>query len=256
VISVGGYDSTAEESYFWNGAAAIAHGYHAVTFDGPGQGGPLLERGLPFRPDWEKVISAVVDALAARSDVGEIVVIGESFGGYLAPRAAADDRRIAACVLDPAQVGLFRAVLARLPIPASWKADLPHGPRWLVAALRFILARIARKPAAGWALRRGMLTHGVATPWDYVVESARYEQQDRIGRIRCPTLVCDAAEDEISAFAKEFYEMLTCPKGYLRFTADEGAADHCVMGNRPLFHERVFDWLDERLAATALASAA
>ncbi len=53
VISVGGYDSTAEESYFWNAAAATARGYHCVMFDGPGQGSLLIERGEPFRPDWE-----------------------------------------------------------------------------------------------------------------------------------------------------------------------------------------------------------
>lgn len=127
VISIGGYDSTAEESYFWNGAAAVARGYHAVTFDGPGQGSMLLEQGVPFRPDFEAAISAVIDAVAKRPDVDadRIVIIGESFGGYLGPRAAARDRRIAACVLDPAQMGLFRAVLARLPFPASWKADSP-----------------------------------------------------------------------------------------------------------------------------------
>src|ERR1700733_7140245 len=44
IISVGGYDSTAEESFFWNGAAALARGYHALIFAGPGQGGLPLER--------------------------------------------------------------------------------------------------------------------------------------------------------------------------------------------------------------------
>lgn len=59
IISVGGYDSTAEESFFWNAAAALARGYHALIFDGPGQGQMLIERGIHFRPDWEKVITAV-----------------------------------------------------------------------------------------------------------------------------------------------------------------------------------------------------
>ena len=35
IISIGGYDSTAKESYFFNGAAALARGYHALIFDGP-----------------------------------------------------------------------------------------------------------------------------------------------------------------------------------------------------------------------------
>lgn len=257
VISVGGYDSTAEESFFWNGAAALARGYHALIFDGPGQGEMLIERGIPFRPDWEKVLSAVIDLSIGRPDVdaSKIVLIGESWGGYLAPRAAACDSRVAACVLDPAQIGLYRAMLARLPLPASLKEQLPHGPRWLVTLLRWILARRARRPTAGWALRRGLLTHGVPTPWDYFIDAVRYEQEDLIGNIRCPTLVCDAENDDISAFSQTFFDALRCEKDYLRFTTEEGAGEHCVSGNRALFHERVFDWLDAHVGATALSPA-
>jgi alpha-beta hydrolase superfamily lysophospholipase len=250
VISVGGYDSTAEESFFWNGAAALARGYHALIFDGPGQGQLLIEQSTHFRPDWEKVISAVIELAVSRNDVdaSKIVLIGESWGGYLAPRAAAYDGRIALCVLDPAQIGLFRVMLARLPLPVGLKSQLPHGPRWLVMLLRALMARMARQPTAGWALRRGMLTHGRATAWDYFVDAARYEQTDIIGNISCPTLVCDAEHDDISAFSKTFFDLLRCEKDYLRFTADEGAGEHCISGNRALFHERVFDWLDAHIA--------
>jgi len=253
VISIGGYDSTAEESYFWNGAAAVSRGYHCVLFDGPGQGAMLLERGLPFRPDWEKAVFAVIDAVAQRPDVdtSRIVLVGESFGGYLAPRAAATDSRVAACVLDPAQLGLYQAILARLPLPASTKAQLPDGPRWAVGLLRALFGRVAKKPLPGWSLRRGMLTHGMASPWDYFVESKRYELGGLVEEIRCPTLVCDARNDAISAYAKAFYERLRCEKGYQEFRADEGAAEHCVSGNRPLFHERIFNWLDACLEKRA-----
>jgi alpha-beta hydrolase superfamily lysophospholipase len=257
VISVGGYDSTAEESYLWNGGAAVARGYHAVIFDGPGQGALLLERGQPFRPDWHLVVGAVLDAFAGRGDVdaGRIAVIGESWGGYLAAGAAARDRRIAACVLDPPQLGLFQAMLARLPVPASLKARLPDGPGWLVALLRRIMDRRAAKLTAGWALRRGMLTHGVASPWDYVLDARRYEQTAVVGDISCPTLVCDAAADEISRQARRFFDLLRCEKTYLRFTVEEGAGAHCAIGNRALYHQRVFDWLDRWLRAEARAAA-
>jgi pimeloyl-ACP methyl ester carboxylesterase len=250
IISVGGYDSTAEESFFWNGAAALARGYHALIFDGPGQGELLVERSIPFRPDWEKVISAVIDLAVSRDDVdvSKIVLIGESWGGYLAPRGAANDRRVALCVLDPAQIGLFRVMLSRLPLPVGLKRQLPDGPRWLVMLLQALMARMARRPTAGWALRRGMLTHGMATAWDYFVDAARYEQADIIGNISCPTLVCDAENDDISAFSKTFFDLLRCEKHYLRFTVDEGSGEHCVGGNRALFHERVFDWLDLHVA--------
>jgi hypothetical protein len=111
-----------------------------------------------------------------------------------------------------------------------------------------LMARRARQPTAGWALRRGMLTHGTATAWDYFIDATRYEQADLIGNISCPTLVCDAENDDISAFSKAFFDLLRCEKEYLRFTAGEGAGEHCVSGNRALFHERVFDWLGGHVA--------
>jgi pimeloyl-ACP methyl ester carboxylesterase len=180
--------------------------------------------------------------------VSKIVLIGESWGGYLAPRGAAYDRRVALCVLDPAQIGLFRVMLSRLPLPVGLKRQLPYGPRWLVILLRALMARTARQPTAGWALRRGMLTHGTATAWDYFVDAARYEQADLVGNISCPTLVCDAENDDISAFSKTFFDLLRCEKDYLRFIAEEGAGEHCISGNRALFHERVFDWVDMHVA--------
>ena len=44
VILTGGYDGTAEELYFANGAAALARGYNVLAFDGPGQGAALIQR--------------------------------------------------------------------------------------------------------------------------------------------------------------------------------------------------------------------
>lgn len=50
VILVNGYDGTAEELYFANGAAALERGYNVLAFDGPGQGEMIIDRGVPFPP--------------------------------------------------------------------------------------------------------------------------------------------------------------------------------------------------------------
>jgi hypothetical protein len=42
----------------WQQAGA---GYHALLFDGPGQGAMLYESNIPLRADWETVVGAVVD---------------------------------------------------------------------------------------------------------------------------------------------------------------------------------------------------
>ena len=109
LIVNGGYDSSAEECWFYGGAAGVARGFNVICFDGPGQGSALLQRGLTMRPDWDAVIGRVIDVAAARDDVDatRIALMGISFGGHLALRAASAESRLAACVLDPGQYSLF-----------------------------------------------------------------------------------------------------------------------------------------------------
>jgi hypothetical protein len=47
-----------------------------------------------------------------------------------------------------------------------------------------------------------------------------------------------------------FFGALHCPKTLIRFTAAEGAGEHCEMMNRSLLNDRVLDWLVS-VAATA-----
>jgi pimeloyl-ACP methyl ester carboxylesterase len=115
----------------YGAAEAVALGYNALLFEGPGQGSMLHLRGIGFRPDWEAVITPVVDYLVGRPDVdpGRIALVGWSQGGALAARAAAFEHRLAALVLDPG-VSDFMAVfhlpeeLVRLarthPAEAGW----------------------------------------------------------------------------------------------------------------------------------------
>lgn len=54
---------------------------------GPGQGEMLYEQRIPLRPDWEKVIAAVVDYAVEQPivDPERIALSGWSLGGHLAP---------------------------------------------------------------------------------------------------------------------------------------------------------------------------
>ena len=73
--------------------------------------------GVKVRPDWEKVVTPVVDYLLTRRDVdsARIALYGGSFGGYLAPRAAAFEHRLAACIADAA---LFDPAAKYQDVPA------------------------------------------------------------------------------------------------------------------------------------------
>ncbi|WP_239644439.1 alpha/beta hydrolase family protein [Oenococcus oeni] len=125
LIIHGGYDSTGEELYF-NAVAALQRGYNCLTFEGPGQGSMIREKGLPFRNDWETVITPVVDFLLTRPEVdpNRIVLMGISFGGHLAPRAAAFEHRLAACIADD---GIFSFQFVKMGNKVIKKSDIHDG---------------------------------------------------------------------------------------------------------------------------------
>lgn len=126
IMHNGAYGPT---SAMWGlgGAAAAQRGYHWMTFDGPGQQAALHERGLFFRPDWEHVLTAVLDTVTARPDVDatRIAAVGIGQAGYLLPRAMAYEHRLAAAVLDPGVVDVAEAWTAALP--ARLRAILARG---------------------------------------------------------------------------------------------------------------------------------
>jgi pimeloyl-ACP methyl ester carboxylesterase len=251
VILTNGYDGTAEELYFTNGAAALERGYNVLAFDGPGQGTMIIEQGVPFRPDWENVITPVVDYLLTRPDVDpeRIALIGLSFGGYLAPRAATAEHRLAACISDCGPYDLFDAIARRLP--GFLARQLPDGNPTLLRLLDRLMRSVVNKPTAGWAMRRNLMVHGLSDPLEYLRIAPQYSLKGIEHLIQCPTFVCSAEDDDLSVDARKLCDALTCPKQYLEFRAADGAGQHCESGARTLFHCRAFDWLDQVLNPAA-----
>ena len=247
----GGYDSTAEEAYFYSGPAALARGYNFLCYDGPGQGAALIEEGPIFRPDWEAVVAPVLAYLRQRpeADPARVTLMGMSFGGYLAPRAATGNPSLAACLADPGQFSLIEEARTRLPAPLA--RQLPDSDRFMLEALDAMLRLRMRHPTKGWAIRRGLWVHGVERPIGYLRLTAQYTLEGRVQRIKCPTWIASAETDEIGATAGKLHDLLACPKTFQRFTAAEGAGAHCQSGARALFNQRAFDWLDATLAGEA-----
>ena len=128
LICTNGYDAAITDIFFASAVAATARGYHCLIFDGPGQGEMLIEHGMTLRPDWETVIKAVVDFALTLSvvDPARIALSGWSLGGYLAPRAASGEHRLAACIADPGLWSVasgLRAFCEKLGVPAEAAAN-------------------------------------------------------------------------------------------------------------------------------------
>lgn len=250
VIMHNGFDGSAEEMHFFGAAAAQERGYNVLTFDGPGQPAARHHDGLVFRPDWETVVTPVLDWVrdCPGVDRERITILGVSIGGYLAARAAAFDQRLAALIAMDGVYDLGEISVGNLPRPreeAERLLRVPADPE-IDAALE---ATMASNPAVRWGVTDGMLAMGVSTPREFLASYLDYTLADGIAeRISCPTLICEGENDaSFAGQAQEVYDHLTCPKQLLRFTDEEGAGAHCQSGAQRLAFARIFDWLDETL---------
>jgi len=247
VIVNNGSDSQNVEVYAQYGAAALERGYNVLIFEGPGQGSMLFERRVPFRPDWEAVITPVVDFLRARPDVNaaKIALIGVSFGGVLTPRAVAFEHRLAALCTDPGVVDAIRS----WHFPPQLLALLEKGQRQEVNA---IWARLMTRatPQEKFILAKRSEVFLPKDFYDLAKTLQRYTCRDVAGQITTPMLVM---APELEQFwpgqSQELYDLLTALKTLARFTVAEAAQFH----DEPMASQHrngvLFDWMSETLVS-------
>lgn len=117
------------------------------------------------------------------------------------------------------------------------------------SAARLFEAVIKGNKELNWKIvRRGFWANGVSNLLDYLKKAERFTMSGRAEIIRCPTLITAAENDPLAIGAQTLFDAMTCPKKLVRFTAAEGAGDHCEMMNRSLVNRATLDWLDEVLA--------
>jgi alpha-beta hydrolase superfamily lysophospholipase len=251
IIMHSGFDGTCEEMHYLGAAAAQERGYHVVTFDGPGQPAALHFDGLVFRSDWERVVTPVLDWVLDRPDVDadRVALLGASMGGLLAPRAAAFEHRLAACIAFDGvyDMGLTAAGWmpgSRSDIEAVLRADSAPEADAMIAQL------MASNPNIRWAATHGQYAMGADSPRALFASFLDYTLAEGIAeQITCPTLVCEAASDIFfEGQPRLLFDHLTCPKTLLDFTEAEGAGAHCQAGAQRLAFARIYDWLDDTLA--------
>jgi len=226
----------------------LERGYNVVLYEGPGQQSMLFERGIPFRPDWENVLTPVVDYLLTRDDVDpdKLGVYGVSQAGYWVPRALAFEHRFAAAIADGGVVDVAR----------TWTQHIPH--RLLAAYLKGDKERFDKE--MGWAFHLPG-TRAANLAWNFrsrpygisgysaaLDAVAQYNLTEVAGRIATPLYVIDTDGDQFFGGQPAELAALVPGSTHARFTQTEGASFHCQPLARELTEQRMFDWLDDQIA--------
>jgi prolyl oligopeptidase family protein len=244
LILANGSDGSLLDMWLWGGAGATARGYDCLTFDGPGQGYALWKQKLYFRPDWEKVITPVVDFALSRPDIDpkRIAIQGVSQGGYWVPRALAFEKRIAAGIADPGVVD----------VSTSWTKSLPEPLLGLLQAGRkaefdsYLAKALAPEYRALLSFR--MRPFGFTSYYDTYKAVLGYNLRDVAGKIQCPLLITSPVNEAYwPGQSEQLFDLLTCPKKLAKFSEADGGDLHCEPKGTGIRDLRVFNWLDETL---------
>lgn len=233
LLMIGGAETFAEDQYFYIAPQAFDRGYNFLTVDLPGQGLLPLE-GKFFRPDMGAPIKAVVDYALSRQDVdpARLALYGISSGGGFVPQAAAKDKRVSAvlmnnCVVDAAPGVAKMAVATATPdVVKTWSSFKQRTNQAIAWRFGVDINNLPGLVQAnqGFSFNPAELT----APSLILVANAEHQNPE----IQRQTKLC--------------IEGLPNPKKSLVITpAQEGASKHCVMENRGLMSQEVFDWLDE-----------
>ena len=248
LVVQGGLGSPLSDSLMTGVVDAVDRGWHAVAFDGPGQGRARVEDGLGPVDDWGTVVTAVLDAVCARPALTDAVValLGVADGGNLVIRAAATEPRVAAVVCDPGVVRPVDGALSQLPdaLVAEWRAGDRDGFQ------RRLETAAAADPALAFSVAKLTEQWPGATVRDVLTRLTTWDATAMVDELDVPVLVADP--DAAGAYPGQSAELvarLGDRATRIAFTTAEGAGLDCEIGAPSLRAQRFGDWLDATVAA-------
>lgn len=245
LIIVSGFDGTLEEEFFFRGLDALERGYNVLLMAGPGQMDVFrMHPDTYFEPDYESPVSTVLDYLQKNLNhsFNHLSLMGISFGGYFATRAAIYEPRIKALIANSPIVNLYDYLATFTQMdPCN---DIPDEEDFTISDLPHIPdAEMSQQLKA--QTEQLMFRFGKRSFKNTFKYMKAFNVRDELSKLSIPSLsLC--GEGEGSEPLNQFNEFIaaTGSDSFL-FTLEQGADSHCQVGNADFANAIVYDWLDE-----------
>ncbi|KAI8959593.1 2,6-dihydropseudooxynicotine hydrolase [Daldinia sp. FL1419] len=249
LLMCSGYDGAQEELYHQMGLAALERGINVISFEGPGQPTVRRQQNIGFIPEWEEVVTPIVDYAISRPDLidgKKIGLLGVSFGGYLAPRAAAFEHRLAAVIAFDGLYSFKDAIFDQFG-PQLTALYRTGNATAFDAAVNALLARKTGVPtSARWGIQQGLWSFMETSPFAWASKVDQYTLDGVVQNIKAPVFVAEAQDD---MFFKGQSKLLADKLGdlatYHFFESVDGAGEHCSLGAASLSGQVVMDWFQD-----------
>ena len=236
-----GFDGLLEELYFTNVKAALDEGYNCILFEGPGQSHVIRYQHKAFIPNWDTVVSQVVDAYKDEI-VSPKIGIGLSLGGLLMARTS----NLNPQVLD--KVVLFNYFPSLLD---SFKTNIPKFlHRYLetgfpMAIEKIVSFYIKKVPFLNWQIENAKWVFGKSS----LNELIRYCREFEELPVKNPVLICVSKKDNYydSSLGIEYYQSLSIKeKRLVVFDKEKYFSElHCQNGASFVTNDLIFEWLND-----------
>jgi len=242
IVIHGGFDSYIEEFFpiiFYLRDA----GFNLICFEGPGQGGALVDSRLLLTHEWHKPVKTVLDNF----ELEEVTLLGISMGGCLALRGAAFEPRVKRVIAYDVFLDWPDTTLQKLrPVGPALKLLLDLNAS---APFNALLAGIMKKsPLFDWAMHQAQLVLGASTSYEVFQKSKHYTTRDISPLIKQDVLLMAGSEDHViplSHFSQQIELLKNAGSLTTRlFTRDEQAQNHCQVGNLRLAIDYIINWID------------
>jgi hypothetical protein len=246
IVMTNGSEGSKSGLWAWGVSSTLARGWNAFIYDGPGQQNMLFDKGHPFRPDWEAVLTPIVDTLVARGDVdgSALFAYGCSQAGYWVTRALAFEHRFVAALVDPGVMDVSATWLSYLPAPLV--AVLKAGKK---EEFNAAMAQAAKNPKMAEVIAARGRPFVKPTVYDTFRAAMEYNLREVIGRVKTPLLITDPDEESFwPGQSKEMYGQLTGEREITHFSRDDGANWHCEPMGRLDVDLKMLDYFQDHLS--------
>lgn len=244
-----GYDGAQEDMYHTIVAPALARGWNALTYEGPGH--PSVRRGqnIGFIPDWERVVTPLVDHLLSEKsnvvDPERLVLFGFSYGGYQAARAAAFEPRLSAVLLDGGVWDTYEAYSSNLSPELLEMFEAGEKEAFDEAALA-LRTNPDVPSTVRWGLEHGLWSFNTKSPYEFFELLKLHTIKDVVHQIQMPVWIADA---EFEGFFRGQAPKVKDALGDLAtLHVFRGTAGyHCQIGAFQELGRVMFAWLNQTL---------
>ena len=236
-----GFDGLLEELYFTNVKAALEEGYNCILFEGPGQSHVIRYMNKAFIPNWDRVVSHVLNAYKDEM-VSPKIGVGLSLGGLLMARAS----NLNPHLLD--KVVLFNYFPSLLD---SFKTNIPkflhhylktEFPSSIEKIISFYIKKVQ---FLNWQIENAKWVFGKNSLNELISFCREFEELP----VNNPVLVCVAKNDNYydSSLGQHYFDALKIKeKRLVVFDKENYFSElHCQNGASFDTNDVIFEWLND-----------